>query len=174
MLEKICNFSKFSWKISDMFFQGRTLFGHIDWCETKRKSIVWILGIICDLDLWLTHDLYLGCFKVKFRNSCVSGIDGVLNVKWEGNKLIGYWADCMTLPFHHTHDLDLGVSTSEFEIALSQEWDSRLTWNEEDASHPFMTIILTSEIMVVWADVLDNDQGDFRHQHAVDISSCFR
>ena len=28
----------------------------------------------------------------------------------------------MALPFDHTHDLDLGVSGSESEIALSQEW----------------------------------------------------
>ena len=41
----------------------------------------------------------------------------------------------MTLPFDHTHDLDLGVSRSEFQIALSQEWDGRLTWNEKDVIH---------------------------------------
>ena len=70
----------------------------------------------------------------------VSGIVGLIDVKWKGSELIGYWADCMTLPFDHTHDLDLGVSRSEFEIALSQEWDSQLTWNEKDVSHPFMTI----------------------------------
>ena len=40
----------------------------------------------------------------------------------------------MTLPFDHTHDLDLGVSRSESEIALSQEWGSRLTMNEKDVS----------------------------------------
>ena len=50
----------------------------------------------------------------------------------------------MTLFFDHTHDLDLGVSRSEFEIALSQEWGSWLTWNEKDVSDPFMTMILTS------------------------------
>ena len=82
-------------------------------------------------------------------------------------------ADCMTLPFDHTHDLDLGVeiSRSESEIALSQEWDGQLTWNEEDVSHPFMTMILTSVTMVGWADVPDSDWGDFRRQCAVDISS---
>ena len=29
----------------------------------------------------------------------------------------------MTLPLDHTHDIDLGVSRSESEIALSQEWE---------------------------------------------------
>ena len=36
---------------------------------------------------------------------------------------MGYWADYMTLTFYHTHDLDLGVSRSDSEIALSQECD---------------------------------------------------
>ena len=53
-----CYFGNFSLKISNMFFQGQTLFlpylrnGRSDWCEMKRKCIGWILGIICDLDLW--------------------------------------------------------------------------------------------------------------------------
>ena len=62
----------------------------------------------------------------------------------------------MTLTFDHTHDL--GVSRSESEIALSQKWGGRLTWNEKDASHPFMTMLLTSVTMLGWADVPDSDQ----------------
>ena len=77
----------------------------------------------------------------------------------------------MNLPFDHTHDLDLGVSRSESEIALSQEWDGRLTMNEKGVSHPFMTMILTCVTMVGWADVPDSDRGDFRRRRAVDISS---
>ena len=47
----------------------------------------------------------------------------------------------MTLPFYHTHDLDLEVSRSESEIGLSQEWGGRLTMNEKDVSNdPFMTM----------------------------------
>ena len=79
----------------------------------------------------------------------------------------------MTLPFDYTHDLDLGVeiSRSESEIALSQEWDGRLTWDEKGVSYPFMTMILTSVIMLGWADVPDSDWGDFTCRRAVDISS---
>ena len=75
--------------------------------------------------------------------------------------------------YDHTHDLEPGVeiSSSESEIALSQEWDGRLTWNEKDVSHPFRTMILTIVTMVGWADVPDSDWGDFRRQRAVDISS---
>ena len=118
-----------------------------------------------------THDVDLGCFKVKFRNSCISGIAVLIDAKCKESKLIGYWANCMTLLFDHTHDLDLGVSRPESQIALSQEWDSRLTWNVKDMSHPFMTIILTNVTMVGWADVLDSDRGDFKRWHAVNISS---
>ena len=31
----------------------------------------------------LIHDLDLGCFKVKFRNSSFSGIVGLIDVKWK-------------------------------------------------------------------------------------------
>ena len=77
----------------------------------------------------------------------------------------------MTLPFDHTHDLDLGVSRSESEIALSQEWGSRLTMNEKDVIHLFMTMILTCVTVVEWGDVPDSDRGDFRRRRAVDICS---
>ena len=77
----------------------------------------------------------------------------------------------MTLLFDHTHDFDLGLSRSEFEIALSQEWDGQLTLNEKDVNRPFMTMILTSVTMLEWADVPDSDWGDFKHRRAIDISS---
>ena len=79
----------------------------------------------------------------------------------------------MTFPFDHIHDLDPGVeiSRSESEIASSQEWDGRLTWNEKDVSHPLMTMILTSVTLVGWADEPDCDWGDFRRRLAADISS---
>ena len=139
----------------------------------KEKEVHWL---DTEYDMWpwtltsLTHDLGLGCFKVKFRNSSISGIVGLIDVKWKGSELI-YWDNCMTLPFDHTHDLDLGVSRSESEIAVSQEWGGQLTWNKKDVSHPFITMTLTSVTMVGWADVPDSDRGDFRHRRAIDIFS---
>ena len=157
-----------------MFFQGQTLFwpylrnGWFDWCETKSALVgYWVQYMTLTFDL--THDLDLGCFMVKFGNSSISGIVGLIDVKWNGSELIWYWAYCMTLPFDHTHDLDLGVSSSESEVALSQEWGGRLTMNEKD-----VTMILTCVTMVRWADVPDSDRGDFRRRCAVDISSCWR
>ena len=38
------------------------------------------------------------------------------------------------------------ISRSKSEIALSQEWYGRLTWNEKYVSHPFMTMMLTSSL----------------------------
>ena len=141
--------------------------------DVKRKGSVlvgyWVQYVTLTFDL--THDLDVGCFKVKFRNSSISRIVGLIDVKWKGIELIWYWANCMTLPFDHTHDLDLGVSRSESEKALSQEWGSWLTMNEKDVSHPFMTMILTCVTVVAWADVPDSDWGDFRRRRAVDISS---
>ena len=51
-------FVKFSLKILDVFFQGQTLYwtylrnGWSDWCETKRRCIGWIVGELCELDVW--------------------------------------------------------------------------------------------------------------------------
>ena len=173
-----CYFGKFSLKILDVFLQGQTLFGHISEMvgpiDVKRKGSAlfgyWVQYMTLTFDL--THDPNLGCFKVKFLNSSISRIVGLINVKWKASELIiWYWADCLTLPFDHTHDLDLGISRSESDIALSQEWGSRLTMNEKDVSHPFMAMILTCITMVGWADVPNSDRGDFRRRRAVDISS---
>ena len=46
----------------------------------------------------------------------------LIDVKEKENKSIRYWVDGMVLPFDHTHDLDLVVSRSMFEIALFEEW----------------------------------------------------
>ena len=146
------------------FFKVKHYFGHISGMvgpiDVKRKGSAlvgnWVQYVTLTFDL--THDLDLGCFKVKFRNSSISGIVGLIDVKWKGSDWMWYWADCMTLPFDHTHDLDLGASRSESEIAISQEWDGRLTWNEKDLGHPFMTMMLTSVSMVGWVDVPDSDR----------------
>ena len=163
------------------FFKVKHYFGHISGIvgpiDAKRKGSAsvgyWAQYVTLTFDL--AHDLDLGCFKIKFRNSSFSGIVGLIDVKWKRSELIWYWANCKTLPFDHTHDLDLGVeiSRSESEIALSQEWDGWLTWNETDVSHPFMTMILTGVTMVGWVDEPDSDWGDFRRRRAVYIPSFF-
>ena len=84
----------------------------------------------------------------------------LIDVKWQGSKPIG-WADNMTLTFNHSHGLDHGFSWSNFEIALSQEWEGQLTLNKRDGSQSFMTMTMT-----FWwpkcKDLPDSDRGDFR------------
>ena len=46
--------------------------------------------------------------------------------RMKGCESIGYWTDCVTL----SCDLNFGYARSNFEKAVSQEWDGRLTWNE--------------------------------------------
>ena len=130
-------------KVTHYFGQISGMVGPIDVKWRGSASVrYWVWYVTLTFDL--THDLELGCFKVKFRSNYI----GLFDVILKGSKLIGYWAKCFTLPFDHTHDLQLGVSRSESEIVLlSQEWDGRFTWNEKDVSHPFMTMILTSVTM---------------------------
>ena len=90
------------------------------------------------------YSLTLDFPRWSFEIGIISGIVGLIGVKWQGSELIRYWADCMTSPFDHTCDIDLEVSRSVFEIALSQEWDSWLTWNKMDMSRPFMNMILSA------------------------------
>ena len=159
-------------KVKHYFWHISRMVGPIDVKRKGNASVGYLVQYVT-LTFDLTHDFDLGYFKVKFRNITFSGIVGLIDVKWKRGELIWYWADFMTLPFDHTHDLDLGVaiSRSESEIALSQELDGRLTWNEKNVSDPFMTMILTSVTMVGWEDVPDSDWGDFRRRRAVDISS---
>ena len=96
------------------FFKVKNYFGHISGnigpIDVKRKGSAsvgyWVKYVTLTFDL--THDLDLGCFKVKFRNislrNCWSNWCEIIMgwVKW-------YWADCMTFPFDHTLDLDLRV-----------------------------------------------------------------
>ena len=132
--------ANFLLKFQMCFFKFKHYFGHISGrvgpIDVKRKGSVsvgyWVQYVNLTFDL--THDLDIGCFKVKFRNSSISGIVGLIDVTWKRGELIWYWANWLTLLFDHNHDLDLGVEISrseESEIALSQEWDGRLTWNEK-------------------------------------------
>ena len=57
-----------------------------------------------------------------------------INMEWKGCESTEYWIHIATLNFDLTYDLDLEFSTSNFEIAVSQEWVGRLTWNERDMS----------------------------------------
>ena len=70
---------------------------------------------------------------------------GPIDVKRKGGASVEYWVNYVTLTFDLTHDLDLVVSRSKFEIAFFEEWGGGgwLTWNERDVSRSFMTMTVS-------------------------------
>ena len=72
---------------------------------------VWYWVNYVTLTFDLTRGIDFWFFKFKFQNSCTSGI--FIWLIW----LYG----CMVLPFDNTHELNLVVSRSMFEIALFEE-----------------------------------------------------
>ena len=68
---------------------------------------------------------------------------GPIDVKRKGGASVGYWVSYVTLTFDPTRDLDLVISMSKFEIALFEEKEGWLTWNERDVSWSFMTMTVT-------------------------------
>ena len=87
---------------------------------------------------WVQHHT-----KVKFWNSCISEIVGLIEVNQKGQESNRYLVDYMTVFFEPTHDFDLEVSRSKFKIATSQKWKGQLTWYKRDVSHPCMIMTLT-------------------------------
>ena len=57
---------------------------------------------------------------------------GPINMEPKGYESTECWTHVVTLNFDLTHDLDLEFSMSNFKMAVSQEWEGRLTWNEKD------------------------------------------
>ena len=95
-------------KFSDVFFQGQTLFDisqelMVVPMVVKQKggaSVGYAVSYMTS-SFDPTPDLWF--FKVKFQNNCFSGIVFMTDVKHKENKWVTYWADCMFLPFGHTH-----------------------------------------------------------------------
>ena len=120
----------------------------------KLSSDIPLVMIITWLDFWGNLLKLLFC-QIFFENfGCVfwsntlghiSGMIGPINVKRKGGASVGYWANYVTLTFDLTHDIDLVVSRSNFEIALFEEWVGWLRWNKRDVSRSFMTMTVTCE-----------------------------
>ena len=86
------------------------------------------------LDLLLCNIILISpspwIFKVKFINLCVSVMEGSIDIERKGCESIECWTHVVTLNFDLAHDLDLGFSRWNIKIAVSQEWEGRLTCNE--------------------------------------------
>ena len=116
------NFRK---KNLDVFFQGQTLYwtylrnGWSDWCETKRRRTRWILGELCDLDLW-PHSWPWPCsLKVKVWNSLIWGIwvEALIDMERKGCESI-----------IHDHDCDLWVTMVGWVDVLYSDWGDFRRW----------------------------------------------
>ena len=53
---------------------------------------------------------------------------GPIDLERKGGESIGCYNYFVTL----SYDLDLWFSSSNFENAVSQEWEGQLTWNQRD------------------------------------------
>ena len=99
---------------------------------TKGMWVDWMLDPCCDFQLWPHPWPWPLIFKVKFWKSRNSGIGCPIDMEWKGYELTECWTHVVSLNFDLTHGLDLEFSRSNFEIAVSQECEGRLTWNEKD------------------------------------------
>ena len=99
--------------------------GPID-MERKGCEFIWCYTHIVTLNPWPWRLI----LTVKFWKSRNSEMGGPINMERKGYELIGCYAYFVTL----SYDLDLGFSRSNFETAVSKEWEGRLTWNERDVS----------------------------------------
>ena len=80
----------------------------------------------------LTHDL-----DFRFSRSNISLILWMgwpIDMERKGCDSIECWTHVVTFSVHLFHDIDLVFSRSNFEKVVSQEWDGRLTWNENYVS----------------------------------------
>ena len=130
--------------------------------ETKNKCNGWTLDFKITHPLWPWSWTWSWIFKVKGWNCCISGMAGPINLKRKESESIVSWAHNVTLNFDRTHGLGHGFARSNFEIAVSQEWEGRLTLNKSGVSRSLMTVT-----KVRCKDLSENERGDFRCRPAL-------
>ena len=120
-------------------FQGQILKmlylrnGLADWHGRKGCESIGCYTHFVTFNFDFNLDLDLG-WKVKFWKSRISGMGWPIDMEQNGFESMECWTHVVTFNTPLTHDLDLGFSRSNFENALSQEWDGQLPWNERDVS----------------------------------------
>ena len=105
-----------------------------DWHRTKGVWVDRMLNPHCDFELSPHPWPWPWILKVKFWKSRNSGMRCPIDMEWKGCEWTECWTHVVTLNFDLTHDPDLEFFRSNFEIAVSQEWEGRSTWNERDMS----------------------------------------
>ena len=89
---------------------------------------------VVTFNVHLTHDLDLGFSRSIIEKNHISWMGWPIDKERKGCESIEYWTHIVTSNFDLTHDLDLGFARPNCEIAVSQDWEARLTWNERDVN----------------------------------------
>ena len=102
--------------------------GKADWHWTKGMWVDRMLNPHCDFELWPHPWPWPLIFRVKFWKSHNSEMGYLIDMEWKGRES----TECLTNVVIFNFNLEF--STSNFEIAASQEWESWSTWNKKDMS----------------------------------------
>ena len=94
-----------------------------NWHGRKRMWVNKKFDQLYDFELWHHPWTWLWIFNVK---SCISGRGGSIYMDLKGCESTGCWTQYVTL----SYDLELGLSRSNGEIAVSQEREGQLTWSK--------------------------------------------
>ena len=82
----------------------------------------------------LTYDLDLDFQGQIVKQSYLMNAIWPIDMERKGCESIECWIHVVTFNFPLTYDLDPGFSRSNFENAVSQQWEGRLTLNKRDVS----------------------------------------
>ena len=121
-------------------FQGKILKmlyhrnGRDDWHGKKEMWVDRLLDPLCDFDLWFQPWPWPLIFKIKIWKSRNWQMGCPIDMELKGCESTECWTHVVTFNFDLAHDLDLEYSLSNFEIAVSWEWECRSAWNERDMS----------------------------------------
>ena len=99
--------------------------------EKKSRHIDRTLGLKCDHQVWPWPWPWHWIFMVKHEISYISAQDGPIATKRKANISIELWASNVTIRFDLGHDLDLELSRSNIEFAISQPKMVQLPRNEK-------------------------------------------
>ena len=105
-----------------------------NWHWMKRVWIDRMLDPCYDFQLTPHPWPWPWIFKVKFWKSRISGMGWLIHMERKGCESIGCYTHFVTFNFDLNHDLDLGFSRKNMEIAVTQQWEVWLTWNERGVS----------------------------------------
>ena len=121
--------------------------------------IIWLGfgGILLETLLLANFLKNFGCvfFKVKHSIGHISGMVGLIDVKWKGGALVGYWVNYVTSTFDLTHDHDLWFFKVKFQNSCISGIVIWLMWNKKKANQ-----------LDIWTDCM---VLPFDHTHDLDL-----